>query len=60
MKAVKILKPGVVKLVELNKPKVSDKEILIKLKAFGLFGSDLKTYQGQNQMVSYPRIPGPR
>jgi len=58
MKAVKIIKPGVVKLVELNKPKVSVKEILIKLKALGLCGSDLKTYQGQNQMVIYPRIPG--
>lgn len=58
MKAVKIIKPGVVKLVELNKPKVSVEEILIKLKALGLCGSDLKTYQGQNQMVIYPRIPG--
>ena len=58
MKAVKIIKPGVVKLVELNKPKVSVGEILIKLKALGLCGSDLKTYQGQNQMVIYPRIPG--
>jgi threonine dehydrogenase-like Zn-dependent dehydrogenase len=48
MKAVKIIKPGVVKLVELNKPKVSVEEILIKLKALGLCGSDLKTYQGQN------------
>jgi len=44
--------------VELNKPKVSVEEILIKLKALGLCGSDLKTYQGQNQMVIYPRIPG--
>jgi 2-desacetyl-2-hydroxyethyl bacteriochlorophyllide A dehydrogenase len=58
MKAIKIIKPGVVKLVELNKPKVSVEEILIKLKALGLCGSDLKTYQGQNQMVIYPRIPG--
>ena len=58
MKAIKIIKPGVVKLVELNKPKVSVGEILIKLKALGLCGSDLKTYQGQNQMVIYPRIPG--
>jgi 2-desacetyl-2-hydroxyethyl bacteriochlorophyllide A dehydrogenase len=58
MKAIKIIKPGVVKLVELNKPKVSAEGILIKLKALGLCGSDLKTYQGQNQMVIYPRIPG--
>ena len=58
MKAAKILKPGVVKLVEIDKPKVGAEEILIKLKALGLCGSDLKTYRGQNQMVSYPRIPG--
>ena len=58
MKAAKILKPGVVNIVELDKPKVGTEEILIKLKALGLCGSDLKTYQGQNQMVIYPRIPG--
>jgi len=58
MKAAKILKPGVVNIVELDKPKVGAEEILIKLKALGLCGSDLKTYQGQNQMVIYPRIPG--
>ncbi|MCK4241648.1 MAG: zinc-binding alcohol dehydrogenase family protein [Candidatus Atribacteria bacterium] len=58
MKAVKILKPGVVNLVEIDKPKVGADEILIKLKALGLCGSDLKTYWGQNKMVSYPRIPG--
>ncbi len=49
MKAVKIIKPGVVKLVELNKPKVGAEEILIRLKALGLCVSDLKTYRGQNQ-----------
>jgi 2-desacetyl-2-hydroxyethyl bacteriochlorophyllide A dehydrogenase len=58
MKAVKILKPGIVNLVEINKPRVGAEEILIKLKALGLCGSDLKTYRGQNQMVNYPRIPG--
>ncbi len=58
MKAVKILKPCVVKLVELKEPKISPEEILIKVKALGLCGSDLKTYRGQNQMVNYPRIPG--
>jgi 2-desacetyl-2-hydroxyethyl bacteriochlorophyllide A dehydrogenase len=58
MKAVKILKPGVVNLVEIDKPKVGAEEILIKLRALGLCGSDLKAYQGQNKMVIYPRIPG--
>jgi len=58
MKAIKIIGPGVVKLVELKEPKISPEEILIKVKALGLCGSDLKTYRGQNQMVSYPRIPG--
>ena len=58
MKAVKILKPGVVNLVEIDKPKVGAEGILIKLRALGLCGSDLKTYRGQNKMVSYPRIPG--
>lgn len=58
MKAIKIIEPGVVNLAEIDKPKVGAEEILIKLKALGLCGSDLQTFRGQNKMVSYPRIPG--
>jgi len=58
MKAVKIMEPGVVKLVEIAKPKIGLEDVLIKLRALGLCGSDLKTYRGQNQMVNFPRIPG--
>jgi len=58
MKAIKIIEPGVIKLVEVAKPKIGLGDILIKLRALGLCGSDLKTYLGQNKMVNFPRIPG--
>jgi len=58
MKAVKILKPHRVSLCEIPQPVLNDEDILIKVKALGLCGSDLKTYRGLNPLVDYPRIPG--
>ncbi|MHC4387753.1 MAG: zinc-binding alcohol dehydrogenase family protein [Planctomycetota bacterium] len=58
MKAVEIIKPGKVQIRDIPEPAVSDEDVLIKVKALGLCGSDLSTYRGQNPLVSYPRIPG--
>jgi threonine dehydrogenase-like Zn-dependent dehydrogenase len=58
MKAVQIVQPYKLKIIEVPEPKIGPTDILIKVKALGLCGSDLKTYLGQNPMVSYPRIPG--
>lgn len=33
-------------------------EALLKVRMVGLCGSDLKTFQGKNPLVTYPRIPG--
>lgn len=33
-------------------------EALLRVRRVGLCGSDLKTYQGGNPLVTYPRIPG--
>ncbi|MHC4706581.1 MAG: alcohol dehydrogenase catalytic domain-containing protein, partial [Planctomycetota bacterium] len=58
MKAVEIIKPGRAQIRDIPEPTVSDDNILVKVKALGLCGSDLSTYRGQNPLVSYPRIPG--
>lgn len=58
MKAIQITEPKIVNEVELPEPVVSPGEVKIAIKRLGLCGSDLKTYLGQNPMVSYPRIPG--
>lgn len=58
MKAVNIVEPGKVEIVEIDAPMLKQGEVLIKLKYVGFCGSDLSTYMGKNPMVQYPRVPG--
>ncbi|WP_343347278.1 zinc-binding alcohol dehydrogenase family protein [Terrisporobacter petrolearius] len=58
MKSILINKPGEVEIKEIEKPKVKDGEVLLKLLYGGICGSDLGTYKGTFAYSSYPRIPG--
>ncbi len=58
MKAIEIVKPGEVQVVDRNMPQVGNEDILLKIKYVGFCGSDLSTYLGKNPLVQYPRIPG--
>ncbi|MBP7731639.1 MAG: zinc-binding alcohol dehydrogenase family protein [Bacteroidales bacterium] len=58
MKAIKILKPGEMKILEQSIPRYGDDDILVKLKYVGFCGSDLNTFLGKNSLVKYPVIPG--
>ena len=58
MKAVTIVAPGEVAVREIGEPRAGEEEVLIEVQALGLCGTDLKTYRGQNPMVTYPRVPG--
>jgi 2-desacetyl-2-hydroxyethyl bacteriochlorophyllide A dehydrogenase len=58
MKALQIVNPGEITIVDIPLPGLSEGEILLKLEYIGLCGSDLSTYLGKNPMVQYPRIPG--
>lgn len=58
MKAAQIAEPGKVVIIDLPKPEVGPGEVLIEMRQLGLCGSDIKTYQNQNPMVTFPRIPG--
>jgi len=58
MKAVQIVQPGVVEVVDIHTPEPTPDEVLLKINYVGLCGSDLSTYLGKNPMVQYPRIPG--
>lgn len=59
MQAAVINKPGNVKLVEREYPKVNKNEVLVRVKSVGLCGSDIGLYQGKYKSPhSYPIIFG--
>lgn len=63
MKAVQILGPQKIEVVELPKPIPGEKDILIRVKAVGLCGTDLELLRGempyiQQGFTTYPIIPG--
>lgn len=58
MKAIEIVTPGEMQVVEREMPQAGEEDILLKIKYVGFCGSDLSTYLGKNPLVGYPRIPG--
>ena len=58
MKAVQIIEPSQVKVVEIEKPHVSTGQVMVKIEYVGFCGSDLNTFLGRNPMVKLPVIPG--
>jgi 2-desacetyl-2-hydroxyethyl bacteriochlorophyllide A dehydrogenase len=59
MRAIQVAKPGEMKLVQCEIPKiVNDADVLLKVKAVGICGSDVHIAQGTNPYATYPRIPG--
>ena len=59
MKAVRVMKPGDLRVVDEEKP-VLDKEnnVMIRMTAAGICGSDGGIYHGTNAAATYPRIIG--
>lgn len=59
MKSVVVTKPFTYSITESEVPKISDPyQVLIKMKAAGVCGTDLHIYKGENPCSSYPRILG--
>lgn len=58
MKAVQIVNPSEMRMVELDKPVAGAGEVLVKINYVGFCGSDLNTFLGRNPMVKLPVIPG--
>jgi 2-desacetyl-2-hydroxyethyl bacteriochlorophyllide A dehydrogenase len=58
MKAIKIVKPFEMKVVEMEKPVCNSGEVMLQLKYVGFCGSDLNTYRGRNGLAKMPVIPG--
>lgn len=59
MKAVQIAAPNQLKIIDLEKPSIDEKNnVLVKLTAAGICGSDVGIYHGTNAAATYPRIIG--
>src|SRR5512147_2012155 len=58
MRAIMINAPGDVALREVPPPEVRPGEVLIRVRAMGVCGSDVAAFNGINPLVSYPRIIG--
>lgn len=59
MKAVKIIRPNELKVIDMEKPVIDEKNnVLVKIRAAGICGSDVGIYHGKNAAATYPRVIG--
>ena len=59
MKAIQIVKPGELRIIDMEKPHIDDKNnILVKMRAAGICGADVGIYHGTNAAATYPRVIG--
>lgn len=59
MKAVQIVKPNELRVIDVEKPVIdSENNILVKMTSAGICGSDVGIYHGTNAAATYPRIIG--
>ena len=59
IKALRVRQPGELKLVTMPMPQIDEKNnVLVRIRAAGICGSDLAIYKGENAAATYPRIIG--
>lgn len=58
MKAAVFTEPGKIKVMEVDKPKVGDREVLIKVKYCGICGTDMHIYNGVYSKDELPLVAG--
>ena len=59
VKVIKVNKPGEIVIVEKSMPVLTESdEVLVKIKAAGICGSDVHIFHGKNPFATYPRILG--
>ena len=57
MKAVYVKEPGSLEVVEVEKPQIKkDTQVLVKITAAGICGSDIHILHGTHAYATYPRI----
>lgn len=59
MKVARVISPKNLEICEVPMPEITnDEEVLIKVKAAGICGSDIHIYHGTSPVATYPRVIG--
>lgn len=59
MKAVQVVSPNDLQVIDVEKPTIDEKNnVLVRMTAAGICGSDVGIYHGTNAAATYPRIIG--
>lgn len=59
MKAIKVIEPFKVEIVDVPKPKIKkDDDVIVRITSGGICGSDIGIWNGTNSLATYPRIIG--
>lgn len=58
MKAIRCDHPGILTMVEEQKPELQEGHAIVKVKRIGICGTDLHAYRGRQPFFTYPRILG--
>lgn len=59
MKAIRVLEPFNVEIVDIPKPEITDaKDVIVRITSGGICGSDIGIWNGTNSLATYPRVIG--
>ena len=59
MKAAKLTRPGTIEIVQIPQPIIENgSQVLVRVKAVGICGTDLHTFKGERNDIDYPRVMG--
>lgn len=59
MKAIKVIEPFKVEIVDVPKPEIkNDDDVIVKITSGGICGSDIGIWNGSNSLATYPRLIG--
>lgn len=59
MKAIKVVKPFELEIVDIPKPEIeNDDDVIVKITSGGICGSDIGIWNGSNSLATYPRVIG--
>ena len=59
IKGIQVVKPEELRIIEMDMPQIDEENnVLVKVKASGICGSDIGIYHGTNAAATYPRVIG--